>query len=147
MQAEDELQLRREVRAAVFRAERLRRAGRAVEADEQLAAELAGAQGRLAAAGTSDPAATLRQWRMEDDAAWAIAHLIGEVVLDGLAGSGAASARHPRSAPDETRAPVDPAARGAPVIAFPEPPSGVPGLADLLDEMLTQERRARPRPS
>lgn len=147
MQAEDELQLRREVRAAVFRAERLRRAGRAVEADEQLAAELAGAQGRLAAAGAPDPAATLRQWRLEDDAAWSIAHLIGEVVLDGLADSGAHAERRDRTAPADTAAPAEPPATGAPVFAFPAPPSGVPGLADLLDEMLTQERRARPRPS
>ncbi|MFT3828759.1 MAG: hypothetical protein QM691_03535 [Opitutaceae bacterium] len=147
MQAEDELQLRREVRAAVFRAERLRRAGRALEADEQLAAELAGAQGRLAAAGAADPATTLRQWRLEDDAAWSIAHLIGEIVLDGFSDARAHPVRHEPAKPAATSSPEEPTPTGEPVMAFPEPPSGVPGLADLLDEMLTQERRARPRPS
>jgi hypothetical protein len=143
MNAEDELLLRREVRAAVFRTERLRRAGRDVEADEQLAAELAGAQARLAAADTTDPAATLLRWRMEDDAALAVAHLIGEIVAEGLAVGGAAT-RHVEGDTQEAAQPVEPA---TPMVAFPDPPTGVPGLADLLDEMLTQERRARPRPS
>ncbi len=148
MQAEDELQLRRAVRAAVFRAERLRRAGRAPEAEEELAAEFAGAQGKLAAAGAPDPAATLHRWRLEDDAAWAIAHLIGEVVLDGLAAGAPRPERAGPAAPERTPTPEPgQAPPPAPLLAFPAPPTGVPGLADLLDDMLTQERRARPRHS
>ncbi|HLP02840.1 MAG TPA: hypothetical protein VK163_12505 [Opitutaceae bacterium] len=143
MNAEDELLLRREVRAAVFRTERLRRAGRDVEADEQLASEIAGAQARLAAAEVSDPAAILLRWRMEDDAALAIAHLIGEIVTEGLS-VGENMTRRIGPGSHESAQPHRPA---TPTAAFPDPPTGVPGLADLLDEMLSQERRARPRPS
>ncbi len=141
MNAEDLLLLRREVRTAVFRAARLRRAGRDLEADEQLAAELAGAQARLASHGVADAAGEILRWRMEDDAAFAIALMIGEIVLEGL--------NQPSPAAVPAPGPATAAAHPSPVSAhaFPPPPTGVPGLADLLDEMLSQERRPRPHPS
>lgn len=142
MSTADELQLRRDVRAAVFRTARLRRAGREIEADEQLAAELAAAQARLATAGDADPAAVLHRWQMEDDAALAIAQLIGELVLEGLA----AAPGHPAAPAREPAASVSPTPVASPLLAFPAPPTGGPGLADLLDEMLLQDRPRRPHP-
>lgn len=143
MNAEDELLVRRELRAAVFRTNQLRRVGRTVEADEQLAGELAAAQARLAALGHPDAAGTLRCWRMEDEAAYDYALLIADLV---------AASPGPAPAPALTRAlptpppsPAPPPAAAVPV-AFPAPPTGIPGLADLLDDMLSQERRSRPRP-
>lgn len=141
MNAEDELLVRREVRTAVFRTNMLRRAGRAVEADEQLAGELAGAQARLAALGHHDAVGTLRCWRMEDEAAYDYALLIADLVAPHPP---AATAPVPAAAP--IRSEVAPAGPAAVPVAFPSPPTGTPGLADLLDDMLSQERRSRPRP-
>jgi hypothetical protein len=141
MNAEDELLVRREVRTAVFRTNMLRRAGRAVEADEQLSGELAAAQARLAALGHHDAVGTLRCWRMEDEAAYDYALLIADLVAPQ-----SASAPTPAAVAAPPRSGVEPSSPATVPLAFPPPPTGVPGLADLLDDMLSQERRSRPRP-
>jgi hypothetical protein len=138
MKPEDELPLRREVRDSVFRAERLHRAGRPVEADEQLAGELAAAQARLAELGRPDPAATLLHWRGEDEAAYALAELVADLVAERI--------RRPAPPPAAAPTPASTPYCGdsaTPQHAFPAPPTDVPALADLLDDMLSHESRAR----
>jgi hypothetical protein len=138
MKTEDELQLRREVRDSVFRAERMHRAGRPVEADEQLAGELAAAQARLAELGCPDPAATLLHWRADDEAAYALAELVADLVTERSRRQAAppAAAASPASTPHSGDS-------ATPQYAFPAPPTDVPALADLLDDMLSRESRAR----
>jgi len=129
-------QLRRDVRTAVYRACRLRADGHGVRADEQLGDELAAAQAQLATDGMADAVMAVRAWVEADEAAFAQAQLTSELLLERLprteVGAAPLLAENPRSfvAP-QLRPPV----------------SGVPGLADLLDDMLSQERRAKPRPS
>lgn len=134
---DDELRLRRDLRAAIFRAARLHRAGRELEADEQLAGELAAVQARLAARGDEDAAATVRRWQGEAEAAFDLALLVAELVAP-------QPTAPPPAAPDT--APTFPRPAAVPTLAFPPPPAGVPGLADLLDDMLAQDRHSRPRP-
>ncbi len=136
MNTEDELQARREVRAAVFRTERLRRVGRLTEASEQLDGELAAAQARLASGGRTDAAGTVLGWRAEDEAAFALAALLCDLLAERPhpAATSAIASHEPRTTP------------ATPVLAFPPPPTGPPALADLLDAMLAQERRPRPPP-
>ena len=138
MKPEDELPLRSEVRDSVFRAERMHRAGRPVEAAEQLAGELAAAQARLAELGHPDPAGTLLHWRGDDEAAYALAELVADLVAE----------RIRRPVPPQAAAPA-PASTpycgdtATPQYAFPAPSTDVPALADLLDDMLSRESRAR----
>ncbi len=134
MNAEDELLLRREVRAAVFRTERLRRAGRETEASGQLQGELAATRARLAALGRVDTAGTVHRWRAEDEAAFDLAALIGDLMHER---AGASAPARPPAAVFAPSLPSPPPVRAAPA-------GGIPGLADLLDDMLTQER-SRPR--
>gem|GEM_PF-1322379 len=135
---EDELLLRREVRDSVFRAERMHRAGRPVEADEQLSGELAAAQARLAELGRPDPAGTLLHWSGEDEAAYALAELVADLVTERI--------RREAPPPASALAPASTPICGdsaTPQYAFPAPPADVPALADLLDDMLSLESRAR----
>ena len=128
--------LRRDVRTAVFHSCRLRVDGHAARADEHLADELAAAQAQLATDGMNDAAAVVRDWVEGDEAAFAQAQLTSELLFERL----------PRTetgpAPLSTDHPGPPSATPSrPVVG------GVPGLADLLDDMLSQERRPKPRPS
>jgi len=75
MNPEEELNLRREVRATVFR---LARAHREAAPGMSLAGEFAAVQARLAALGCPDPERTLCRWRMEDEAAFDLAALVHE---------------------------------------------------------------------
>ncbi|HQF39357.1 MAG TPA: hypothetical protein PK322_09600 [Opitutaceae bacterium] len=134
MNTEEELQVRREVRAAVFRTERLRAAGRLPEAREELEGELAAAQARLASLGFADAATAVLRWRAEDEGAFALATLLCELL---------AQRPPPAAPPTAPRADAPP----APALAFPPPTTDTPVLADLLDAMLAQERRPRPPPS
>ena len=134
MNTEEELQVRREVRAAVFRTERLRAVGRIAEAGEELEGELAAAQARLASLGLADAAALVLRWRAEDEGAFALATLLCELLAQ----------RQPPATPP---APPCADAPPAPALAFPPATTGTPVLADLLDAMLAQERRPRPPPA
>lgn len=136
MNTEEELQVRREVRAAVFRTERLRGASRLVEAREQLEGELSAAQARLASLGLPDAAGTILRWRADDEGAFALATLLCDLL--GQPGPPAAPPTSPRNEPQALSAPC--------ALAFPPPASTTPALADLLDAMLAQERRPRPPP-
>ena len=137
MKPEEELLLlRREVRDSVFRSERLHRAGRTADADEQLAGELAAAQARLAESGRDDAAGTLLRWRGEDESAFALAELVADLVAE--RGLRLVPATQPVFA--SPSAPIGDTA--APQFAFPAPATDIPALADLLDDMLSQERRA-----
>ena len=143
MKPEEELLLlRREVRDSVFRSERLHRAGRTADADEQLAGELAAAQARLAESGRDDAAGTLLRWRGEDESAFALAELVADLVAE--RGLRLVPAAQPVFASPSTAAspsaPIGDTA--APQFAFPAPATDIPALADLLDDMLSQERRA-----
>ena len=133
MNTEEELQVRREVRAAVFRTEQLRALGRTAEAREELEGELAAAQARLASLGLADTASRIRRWRAEDEGAFALATLLCELL---------AQRQPPPSPPPAPHADPPP----APALAFPPPTAGTPVLADLLDAMLAQERHPRPPP-
>ena len=132
MNTDEQDQQRRAVRDAVFRACRLRLNGRISAADELLASELLSAQARLGASGVADAAALVHQWYREDEAAFALAQLISELVGERLQPSAT-----PRTALTVDR-PNPPMAAAAPTTA-----SAPPGLADLLDGMLTEERRAK----
>lgn len=138
MNFEEQDQLRRALRAAIFRAERLRTAGHSAAADELLSGELAAAQGRLAAGGTADASALVHLWYHEDEAAFALAQLIGELV-----GERIQSVVTPTALPAAERLVVSP----SPAPPLATTPAGVPGLADLLDGMFTEERRAKRRPA
>ncbi len=131
--------LRRAFRAAIFRTERLRLAGRDAEAAEQLSLERAATQAQLATAGEPDPAATLRRWHDEDLAAFDFAHLLGELVAERIGGTPRESA--PAATVGSYPSVPDAPASAVPQQAFPPPPTGIPGLADLLDDMLSQDRR------
>jgi hypothetical protein len=128
--------LRRDVRTAVFRACRLRADGHAARADEQLADELAAAQAQLASDGMNDAAAVVGDWVEGDEAAFAQAQLTSELLFERL----------PRA--ENGPAPLSADRPGPPSATPPRPAvGGVPGLADLLEDMLAQERRPKPRPS
>ena len=131
MNTDEQDQQRRAVRDAVFRACRLRLNGRISAADELLASELLSAQARLGASGVADTAALVHQWYREDEAAFALAQLISELVGERLQSAGT-----PRAALTVDRP-------SPPMAAAPPPAGGPPGLADLLDGMLTEERRAK----
>lgn len=132
MNPEEELNLRREVRATVFR---LARAHHEVAPGMSLAGEFAAVQARLAALGCPDPERTLCRWRMEDEAAFDLAALVHELV----------AARLPPVPARPFATVVMPPPASPPSHAHPAPSStGIPGLADLLDDMLSQERRHRP---
>ncbi len=134
MNTEEELQVRREVRAAVFRTERLRAAGRLPEAREEREGELAAAQARLATLGVADAAALVLRWRAEDEGAFALATLLCELLAQRQPSASPSAAPHAE-------------ATATPALAFPPPTTDTPVLADLLDAMLAQERRPRPPPS
>ena len=132
MNTDEQDQQRRAVRDAVFRACRLRLNGRISAADELLASELLSAQARLGASGVADAAALVHQWYREDEAAFALAQLISELVGERLQSAGTPRTTLAVDRPDAPHAPASPPAAGGP-----------PGLADLLDGMLTEERRAK----
>lgn len=132
MNTDEQDQQRRMVRDAVFRACRLRLNGRIAAADELLASELLSAQARLGATGLSDAAALVHQWYGEDEAAFALAQLIGELVGERL--RSLVTQRTPLEADRPS---------GGPAPAVPPRAGGTPGLADLLDGMLTEERRSK----
>ncbi|MBK8478775.1 MAG: hypothetical protein IPL39_21575 [Opitutaceae bacterium] len=125
-------QLRRVVREAVFRAGRLRRDGRGSAADESLASELITAQAGLASGGTPDAASLVHQWRRDDEAAFALAVLISELVGERLHAS---PTPHRKLTVEQPELPPLPAT--SPTVAPP------PGLADLLDGLFTEERPAK----
>lgn len=129
---------RRAVRDAVFRAGRMRLAGRTSAADELLASELFATQGRLGAAGAPDAAALVRLWGEQDESAFALAQLISELVGDRIQSS---VTPHQILSVDQPMSPPLPPALAPRAAA--EPPS----LVDLLDGMLTEERRAKRRPA
>jgi hypothetical protein len=133
----DELdQQRRAVRDAVFRAGRLRLNGQTVAADELLASELHAAQAHLGATGVADAAPLVHQWYGEDEATFALAHLISELVGDRLQSSVTPRTALAVDRPSTVSTPATPPHAGS-----------TPGLADLLDGMLTEERRAKRHPS
>lgn len=132
MNTDEQDQQRRAVRDAVFRACRLRLNGRISAADELLASELLSAQARLGASGVADAAALVHQWYREDEAAFALAQLISELVGERLQSSDTPRATLTVDRPDAPHAPSP-----------PPHAAGPPGLADLLDGMLTEERRAK----
>lgn len=138
--------LRREVRAAVFRTERLRACSRSIEADEQLAGELAAAHAALTTAGESDPAALLRRWSAEDAAAFALAQLVADLVAESMAAKPPSNDHPEWPLPQTPRALASPPAHGIGQEAFPPPSSTTPGIADLLDDMFAQERSRNGRP-
>ena len=134
MNPEEELNLRREVRATVFR---LARAHREAVLGMSLAGEFAAVQARLAALGCPDPERTLCRWRMEDGAGFDLAGLVHELV----------AARLPPVPARPFATVVMPPLVSPPSHAHPAPVSaGIPGLADLLDDMISQERPHPPPP-
>lgn len=132
MNTNEQDQLRRAVREAVFSAGHLQRDGRASAADELLASELLAAQARLGASGTPDAAGLVHQWRREDEATFALAVLISELVGERLQPS---PTPHRRLTVEQPEHPPLPAT--TPAVAPP------PGLADLLDGLFIDERPAK----
>jgi hypothetical protein len=128
--------LRRGVRAAVYRACWRRLEGDESGAQALLSCELPAALSNSGDAGTVDDE-LVRSWLDEDTADFDRAVLISDLVARRSGGGVAAS---PGAAPALAAAPARAAS------AAPEPPARrprSPAIADLLDGMFEQERRAR----
>lgn len=133
--------LRREVREAVFCACRQRLVGAPVAAEDWLATEIALLRVQHEGAGVTDTELTM--WQREDEDTFAHAKLVSELVAEQI---GRVTANQPALAPAVAAEPVLMPTRSRRA-AEPDPVSGVPGLADLLQDMLDQEQRPRARPA
>jgi hypothetical protein len=120
MRSEPNDRLRRELRAAVFRADQLREDDRDDAADEHLSWALEKTYRRLDRLGVADAVEVLRRWVEEANAAFAHAHLVNEFSL--------------------RRLPPPRVTRASPGFG----PEAVPGLADWLDKMLVRDHWSEP---
>lgn len=131
-------QLRREVREAVFCACRQRLVGAPATADDWLNTEFAMLRVQHAAAQITE--AELSMWQREDEETFAHAKLVSDLVAEQLrrAELPASLSANSSSATAHSRPPV---------AVESKPLGSVPDVADLLEGMLLQERRARARPA
>lgn len=130
--------LRREVRQLVHRTCRQRWEGDAAAAQEALDSEIARLLARQAGDGVDE--ATVRGWVAADEADFDRAVLISDLVASRIGAAGATTK------PSVAGATVAPPATPAAAPARSRPPAGtVPGIADMLDDMLTQQKPRKAR--
>lgn len=140
--------LRREVRDAVFCACRQRLVGAPTTADEWLATELSLLRTQHSGANVTD--LELAMWQREDEENFAHAKLVSELVAEQV---GRLLASSPAAVPGSSGVPGGrpPVATGTALRDLPPTErsafGAVPDVADLLDGMLAQERRARVSPA